>query len=129
MEAALAFGKALADPTRLRVLALLRERELCVCEICDALEISQSTLSTHLAILRDAGAVRTRKEGQWIYYSVEPERVRLLDTFFEHHQSDFSRDRRLQRDAKRMKQRMKLRENGRCVRGFAQLDSTRKAAA
>jgi ArsR family transcriptional regulator, arsenate/arsenite/antimonite-responsive transcriptional repressor len=128
MKAVLAFGKALADPTRLRVLALLRERELCVCEICDALEISQSTLSTHLAILRDASAVRTRKEEQWIYYSVEPARTILLDTFFQHHRRDLDRDKRLQRDAKRMKQRMRLREKGRCVRGFDQLKSKRKAA-
>jgi len=128
MEEAVALGRALADPTRLRVLALLRRRELCVCEICDALEISQSTLSTHLAILRDASAVRTRKEEQWIYYSIHPDRAVMLDAFFRHHESDFRGDRRLQRDAKRMKQRLKLRENGRCVRGFNQLDSKTKAA-
>ena len=127
MHRAVTFAKALADPTRLRVLALLRKRELCVCEICDALELTQSTLSTHLTVLRDASLVRTRKEGQWIYYGVEAKQRHPLDIFFEHHQAELNRDKRLQRDAKRMKERMELREHGRCVRGFAQLDSTSKA--
>ena len=128
MQAAVSFAKALSDPTRLRALALLRKRELCVCELCDALEMSQSTLSTHLTVLRDAGIVRTRKEGQWIYYSADPTHLRLLDVFFEHHQADFNRDERVQRALKRMKRRIKLRENGRCVRGFALLDPAAKAA-
>jgi len=66
MKAALAFARALAEPTRLRVIAALREHELCVCELCDALQATQSTLSTHLSLLRDAGLVRTRKGGKWI---------------------------------------------------------------
>ena len=67
-------AKALADPTRVRILTALRGGELCVCELCDALRVSQSTLSTHLHVIREAGLVRTRKEGKWIYYTLAPER-------------------------------------------------------
>ncbi len=63
------FFKALADPTRLRSLVLLaQERELCVCELARALDIVQPKISRHLAQLREAGVVSTRREGQWIYY-------------------------------------------------------------
>ena len=57
-------AKALADPTRVRVLAALRDGELCVCELSDVLDVTQSTLSTHLQVIRDANLVQTRKEGK-----------------------------------------------------------------
>lgn len=60
--------KALGDETRLRILALLAERELCVCEILAVLELPQSTVSRHLAILRRAGWVLDRRQGSWMYY-------------------------------------------------------------
>ena len=53
-------AKALADPTRVRVLAALRDGELCVCELSDVLDVTQSTLSTHLQVIRDANLVQTR---------------------------------------------------------------------
>ncbi len=61
---------ALSDPLRLQVLELLRSQELCVCELCDCLGTSQSKLSFHLKTLKEAGLVRTRQEGRWIYYSL-----------------------------------------------------------
>ena len=60
--------KALADETRLRILALLLEGELCVCEIIAALELPQSTTSRHLAYLRNSGWVKDRRQGVWMYY-------------------------------------------------------------
>ncbi len=60
--------KALADETRLRILALLIEGELCVCEIMAALELPQSTISRHLAYLRNSGWVSDRRQGVWMYY-------------------------------------------------------------
>ena len=60
--------KALADETRLRILALLLEGELCVCEIIAALEIPQSTTSRHLAYLRNSDWVKDRRQGVWMYY-------------------------------------------------------------
>ena len=63
--------KALSDETRLRVLNLILERECCVCEIMQALEISQSKASRHLSALYDAGFLKFRKEGLWSLYSVD----------------------------------------------------------
>jgi len=59
---------ALADPTRLRVLCLLRGGERCVCDLVQALRISQPKISRHLAYLRRSGWVVTRREGLWIFY-------------------------------------------------------------
>ena len=64
-------AKALSDETRLRVLNLLLERECCVCEVMQVLEISQTRASRNLNILRDAGFLKMRKEGLWAYYSIE----------------------------------------------------------
>jgi len=63
--------KALADETRLRILALLLEGELCVCEIMAALALPQSTISRHLAYLRNSGWVNDRRQGVWMYYRLE----------------------------------------------------------
>ena len=64
--------KALADETRLRILALLlAEGELCVCDIMAALQLPQSTASRHLAYLKNAGWVDDRREGVWMYYSID----------------------------------------------------------
>ncbi len=65
---------ALADPLRLRMLALMRrEGELCVCELTHALAIPQPKASKHLAILRAAGLVRMRRDAQWVLYTLSPE--------------------------------------------------------
>ena len=119
MQAAVTFAKALADSTRLRVVAALGQRELCVCELCDALEATQSTLSTHLTLLRDAGITRTRKQGKWIYYRLSDEAAPLIQTFLRHF-ADARRDKRMRRDTDRVRQRLKLRENGCCNVGFKQ---------
>jgi ArsR family transcriptional regulator, arsenate/arsenite/antimonite-responsive transcriptional repressor len=60
--------KALADVTRLRILGLLLTGEVCVCHIHESLRISQSKASRHLAYLRRAGLVATRRDGLWIHY-------------------------------------------------------------
>jgi ArsR family transcriptional regulator len=60
--------KALADATRLRILALLGEHEVCVCHIHDSLGVPQPTASRHLAYLRRAGLVDVRREGVWMHY-------------------------------------------------------------
>jgi len=67
------FFKILADLTRLRVLTLLsREGELCVCELTHALGEVQPKISRHLALLREAGVALDRRQGQWIYYRLNP---------------------------------------------------------
>jgi ArsR family transcriptional regulator len=62
--------KALADETRLRMLKLLEVREMCVCEVMVALELTQPTASHHLGLLENAGLVKDRKEGKWVFYSI-----------------------------------------------------------
>lgn len=62
--------KALADSTRLRILALLAANEVCVCHIHDTIRVPQPTASRHLAYLRRAGLVETRRHGTWIHYSM-----------------------------------------------------------
>jgi ArsR family transcriptional regulator, arsenate/arsenite/antimonite-responsive transcriptional repressor len=62
--------KALADKTRLRILALLGNNEVCVCHIHDSLELPQPTVSRHLAYLRRAGLVDARRDGVWMHYQV-----------------------------------------------------------
>jgi ArsR family transcriptional regulator len=66
--------KALADLTRLRMLMLLViEGELCVCELTHALNEIQPKISRHLAQLRESGVVLDRRQGQWIYYRINPD--------------------------------------------------------
>lgn len=72
--------RALSDPIRLRMLALLTGGEVCVCHIHDALRVPQPTASRHLAYLRRAGLVQTRRDGVWIYYSLAPVGDQILQT-------------------------------------------------
>ena len=65
--------KALSDETRLRILNLLLERECCVCEVMQALDISQTRASRNLGTLYDAGFLRLRKDGLWSLYPIDRE--------------------------------------------------------
>ncbi len=64
--------KALSDETRLRILALLSNGELCVCDLMAALDLPQSTVSRHLAYLRNAGLIDDRRNGVWMFYRLAP---------------------------------------------------------
>ncbi|MBA7503413.1 Arsenic resistance transcriptional regulator ArsR1 [subsurface metagenome] len=63
--------RALSDETRIRILKVLLERECCVCEIMQALDISQSRASRNLGILEGAGFVKSRREGLWMVYAID----------------------------------------------------------
>ena len=65
--------KALSDETRLRIMNVLLERECCVCEVMQALDISQSRASRNLGILEGAGFLKARREGAWMLYSIDRE--------------------------------------------------------
>lgn len=109
--------KTLGDPTRIRVLRLLLDAgvDLCVCELVDSLEEPQYNVSKHLAALKAAGLLESRKEGRWVYYrpagapgafqellcqAVAAIPAALLD-----------------RDRKELRKRLRLREDGKCLRG------------
>lgn len=64
---------ALSDGTRLSILQRLRLGERCVCDLTDALDAAQSRLSFHLKVLKDADLVTDRREGRWMYYTLNPE--------------------------------------------------------
>lgn len=68
MRHLLSITKALADPSRLRILWALRDGELCVCQIMELLALAPSTVSRHLSVLATGGLVESRKEGRWAYY-------------------------------------------------------------
>jgi len=70
LEALTTVYAALADPTRLRILSLLRDGEICVCHIHASLDVPQPTASRHLAYLRKAGLVEARRDGVWMHYSL-----------------------------------------------------------
>ena len=69
---------ALSDSTRLSILQRLRFGERCVCDLTDALDAAQSRLSFHLKVLKDADLVTDRREGRWMYYTLNPETLNQL---------------------------------------------------
>ncbi len=69
----LAITKALSDEGRVRILLALRDEELCVCQLIELLALAPSTVSKHMAILKQAGLVNLRKDGRWVYYSLAEE--------------------------------------------------------
>lgn len=71
--------KALGDSNRLRILSMLSVRDLCVCEINAVLNVSMSTISSHLKILRNAGLVTSKKDGRWIIYSLNEKDSSVLN--------------------------------------------------
>jgi ArsR family transcriptional regulator len=72
---------ALADETRLRIVEQLTDGEQCVCDLAGALDAGQSRLSFHLKTLKDAGLLIDRRDGRWIYYSLNQEAFEDLRTF------------------------------------------------
>ena len=81
LERAARWFHALADETRLQIIGRLREGEQCVCDLTDMLRTAQSLLSFHLRTLRDAGILIDRREGRWVYYSLNQEAIEELDRF------------------------------------------------
>lgn len=118
MQELVQVAKAFSDPTRVRIVAALRGGELCVCELCDVLRMTQSTLSTHLRVIRGSGIVSTRKQGKWMYYSILSEKRSGVDSLFCHFGSP-EKPAAIQRiDEARLRQRLALRTDGACCVGM-----------
>jgi ArsR family transcriptional regulator len=113
-------GKAFADPSRVRIVLALREKELCVCELCDALRMRQSTLSTHLQVIRKAGLVSARKQGKWMYYAIAPAANQLVSALGEFFSRSLGADATLKQDTKRLGRRLSLRDGNECCVGFGE---------
>ena len=76
--------KSIADPIRLKIIYLLQDEELCVCELLDALNKTQPTISYHLNLLKKSGIIRGRKEGKWTHYQLtNPRIVEDLNNIFQ----------------------------------------------
>ena len=78
--------KALADPLRTKIIELLRTQELCVCELCEQLDVNQSKLSFHLKNLKDADLLRSRQQGRWMYYSLNLPQFAVLEQYLAEYQ-------------------------------------------
>ncbi|NMF85682.1 metalloregulator ArsR/SmtB family transcription factor [Nodosilinea sp. P-1105] len=82
-NAVVAKFKALADPLRFEVVELLRQQEMCVCDLCDRLGVAQSKLSFHLKALRQAELITARQDGRWMYYSLNLVAFQGLDDYLQ----------------------------------------------
>ncbi len=115
-------GKALADPTRVRIIYALFHSDLCVCEMVDCLELGQSTLSNHLQTIRQANIVQTTRRHKMVNYALTEEAKQLIGPIAKANQPALKSDKRLARDKERINQRLKFRTNGICDLGPGQLD-------
>ncbi|MCL2456223.1 MAG: metalloregulator ArsR/SmtB family transcription factor [Defluviitaleaceae bacterium] len=77
------FFKLLSDPNRLMIVDMLSCGELCACVILEKFQITQPTLSHHMKSLCDGGLINGRKEGKWMYYSLNEETAKSLKTFLD----------------------------------------------
>lgn len=112
LEQSVNIAKALGDETRLRIMALLEHQELCACQIIEGFALANSTISRHLALLKQAGLLRSRKVGRWVYYAwssaegqTVPEIVQLSHTWISH---IISHDVRFQEDREHMADILRL---------------------
>ena len=98
------FFKALADKTRLRLISLMGEDEICVCFFQEVISTTQTKISRHLAYLRKAGLVEARREGKWMHYRVvEPDNEHAAKAFREI-RAMLAQDEQMQRDVKKLVQ-------------------------
>lgn len=95
-EARARIAKALAHPTRLLMLDALQQREMCVCELTELVGADQSTVSKHLAVLRQAGIVEDRREGMMTFYRIK---VCCLEGFWQCIESVLKENLKAQREA------------------------------
>jgi ArsR family transcriptional regulator len=100
--------RALSDETRMRMLHLLLDGELCVCEIMQALEISQTRASRNLGMLRDAGLLKDRRDGQWVHYSLDQEAAARYSELLELLRSRQGEDEVIAEDKERLRRVVKM---------------------
>ncbi len=105
------FSRALADPTRWRIVRLVRADALCVCELADILEMPQSSVSSHVQIIRKAGLLESEKCEKWTYFRIDSKFSELIGTLEKFFKSD---DAVLKSDATRALTRLAIRETSCC---------------
>jgi DNA-binding transcriptional ArsR family regulator len=103
--------KALNDPNRIRIMKMLSERELCMCEVREILDLSSSTVSKHLTILRDADLLLDSKDGKWVNFRLnDKSEHRLVRSVIALIKNSFEDDEAIQEDLKKLHRvnRMKI---------------------
>lgn len=104
------FFQALSDETRWRIVRLVMDRALCVCELADVLGMPQSSVSSHVQIIRKAGLLESERRGKWTYFRIHPEHFSLLSLIIE----SFPNSPEHKIDLKKAKARLVDRENSCC---------------
>jgi len=119
MNELVGIAKALSDENRVRILRLLDDGELCVCQIIEMLRLAPSTISEHMAVLHRAGLVEARKEGRWIYYRLaDADTSSMVRVALRWVRDSLENDRQVRSDAKRLRavKRTPVKELCRCYK-------------
>jgi len=114
MNDLVAFAHALADTTRWRVLELVADEALCVCELADILDMPQSSVSSHVQVLRKGDLLDSERCEKWVYYRLSEERRPLVLALRQHFEHSLDLNATLSRDARRAKTRLAKREKSCC---------------
>ncbi|MGD8896724.1 MAG: metalloregulator ArsR/SmtB family transcription factor [Acidobacteriota bacterium] len=104
LEQTIGVLKAMGHPVRLRILAMLREGELCVCQMTALLDLATSTVSAHLSDLKRAGLVSERKQARWVFYRLVDEESPTLASVW----ATVARDEQVQADVRLLRQIKKV---------------------
>ena len=118
------FSRALSDPTRWRIVRLVMEDALCVCELADILGMPQSSVSSHVQVIRKAGLLESEKCEKWTYFRITREHLPLVRSIAKH----FAGEDLHPEDSAKAAKRLSQRENS-CCPGPKQLATRRKAKA
>ena len=108
------FSHALADETRWRIVQLISDEALCVCELADILNMPQSSVSSHVQVIRKAGMLESERCEKWIYYRIAPGFQPLLGAIAKKFSSSAETNATLARDARRKAKRLLVREKSCC---------------
>ena len=116
------FFRAMADETRWRIVRLVMDRALCVCELADILEMPQSSVSSHVQVIRKAGLLESETCGKWTYFRIARGHLALLKAVLR----SFADSEIHVRDAARSEARLAVRETS-CCQGPVKLAKARKS--
>jgi ArsR family transcriptional regulator len=127
MSDPIAFARALADATRWRIIHLVFDRALCVCELADVLKLPQSTLSSHLRVIQAADLLDCERREKWLFYRVKAEFQPVLRALFRHFEATAGTVPALARDARKAETRVTQREDKCCPEPQVLATRTRKS--
>ena len=114
MQPIVPFAQALADETRWRIVQLLFDEPMCVCELADILQMPQSSVSSHLQVIKKGGLLDSERCEKWIYYRVAPRYRHLLRHLAEFFDLSPAGNTTLKADARRAVKRLAARDSGCC---------------